>query len=130
MALGAAALARSLPAVAALLVVAGASGASVNAASGRAVLTWFPVQRRGFAMAIRQTAVPLGTAVAGITLPVLAARGGVPAVFAGLAAGCLGAAIASALGIREPPDRSRAHPEHHPAVPRRTHAPTLGGHPT
>jgi MFS family permease len=116
MALGAAALVRSLPAAAALLVVAGASGASVNAASGRAVLTWFPVQRRGFAMAIRQTAVPLGTAVAGITLPVLAARGGVPAVFAGLAAGCLGAAIASALGIREPPDR--------PAVAPRTPTPT------
>lgn len=104
-ALGAAALVRSLPAAGALLIAAGASGASVNAASGRAVLTWFPAQRRGFAMAVRQTAVPLGTAAAGVVLPVLAARGGVPAVFVGLAAGCLAAAVASAIWIREPPDR-------------------------
>jgi sugar phosphate permease len=88
-----------------LLVVAGASGASVNAASGRAVLTWFPATGRGTAMAIRQTSVPVGAAVAAVALPPIAAAGGVPAVFAALAATCLAAAVAVAAFIREPPDR-------------------------
>src|SRR5690349_4761039 len=78
-ALGAAAFARSPVLAGALLVAAGASGASVNAASGRAVLTWFPARQRGLAMAVRQTSVPLGTAAAAVGLPVLADRGGVPA---------------------------------------------------
>jgi MFS family permease len=104
-ALGAAALVRSPVAAGALLVAAGASGASVNAASGRAVLTWFPAQRRGLAMAVRQTSVPLGAAGAAVVLPALAGRGGVPAVFAGLAAGCVAAGVATAVWIREPPDR-------------------------
>jgi MFS family permease len=104
-ALGAAALVRSPVAAGALLVAAGASGAAVNAASGRAVLTWFPAERRGLAMAVRQTSVPLGAAVAAVALPVLADRGGVPAVFTGLAAACAATALASAVGIREPPGR-------------------------
>ena len=86
----------------ALLVLAGASGASVNAASGRAVLTWFPAQRRGLAMAVRQTSVPVGTALAAIALPPVAAAGGVPAVFLTLAGACLVAALAVAVWIREP----------------------------
>lgn len=107
-ALGAATFVRSPVAAGALLVAAGASGASVNAASGRAVLTWFPVHRRGLAMAVRQTSVPLGAAAAAVVLPLLAGRGGVPAVFAGLAAGCVVAAVATAVWIREPPDRPAA----------------------
>lgn len=107
-ALGAASLVRSPVAAGALLVAAGASGASVNAASGRAVLTWFPAQRRGFAMAVRQTSVPLGAAGAALVLPVLADRGGVPAVFTGLATGCVVAAVAAAVWIREPPARPAA----------------------
>ena len=105
LALGGAAFVRSPVAAGALLVAAGASGASVNAASGRAVLTWFPVHRRGLAMAVRQTSVPLGAAGAAVVLPALADRGGVPSVFAGLAAGCVLAAVATAVWIREPPDR-------------------------
>ncbi len=53
----------------ALLVVAGAGGASVNAASGRLVLGWFGARERGMAMGIRQTAQPLGVAAAGLLLP-------------------------------------------------------------
>ena len=102
-ALGAAALARSPWTAGALLVVAGASGASVNAASGRAVLTWFPTRRRGFAMAVRQTSVPLGAAAAAVGLPPVVARGGVPAGFAALAGVCLLGAVAAAVWIREPP---------------------------
>ena len=87
----------------ALLVVAGACGASVNAASGRAVLTWFPAAGRGTAMAIRQTSVPVGAAVAAVALPPIAGAGGVPAVFVALAVTCLAAAGAVAAFIREPP---------------------------
>jgi nitrate/nitrite transporter NarK len=62
-------------ALVALLVVAGASGASVNAASGRAVLGWFEPSERGFALGIRQTALPLGGAAAALFLPPIAASG-------------------------------------------------------
>jgi MFS family permease len=89
----------------ALLTLAGASGASVNAASGRAVLTWFPARRRGTAMAVRQTSVPLGAAAAAMVLPPIADVGGVPTVFAVLGGGCLIAALAVTAWIREPPDR-------------------------
>jgi MFS family permease len=92
-----------------LLVVAGACGASVNAASGRAVMTWFPAAGRGTAMAIRQTSVPVGAALAAVALPPIADAGGVPAVFAALAGTCLAAALAVATWIREPPGhRARA----------------------
>jgi sugar phosphate permease len=104
-ALGVLALVDNGVAAGALLVVAGSCGASVNAASGRAVLTWFPATGRGTAMAIRQTAVPLGAAVAAVALPPIADTGGVPAVFAALAVTCLAAAVAVAAFIREPPDR-------------------------
>jgi len=112
-ALGVAALLREPLAAGAALVVAGASGASVNAASGRAVLTWFPAERRGLAMAVRQTSVPLGAALAAVALPPIAGAGGVPAVFATLAATCLVTAVAVAVWIREPPGKatSGAKPE-------------------
>jgi MFS family permease len=95
-----------------LLAGAGASGASVNAASGRAVLTWFPTESRGMAMAVRQTSVPVGTAVAAVALPPIAGSAGVPAVLLTLAAACLTAAAAVAVWVREPPGRpaSRARP--------------------
>lgn len=102
-ALGGTSLVRDPVMAGALLMLAGASGASVNAASGRAVLTWFPVRSRGFAMAVRQTSVPLGAALAAVALPVVARAGGVPAVFAALALTCLLAACAVAVAIREPP---------------------------
>jgi len=104
-ALGATAFVAGPVGAAVLLVLAGASGASVNAASGRAVLSWFPRERRGLAMAVRQTAVPAGAALAAVGLPPIAARAGVPAVFLALAGLCLVAALAVAVWIREPPDR-------------------------
>jgi MFS family permease len=105
-ALGVAALLSNPLAAGALLVLAGASGASVNAASGRAVLTWFPNRRRGLAMAIRQTSVPVGAALAAVVLPAVAAAGGIPAVFLILSGTCLAAAVAVAIWVREPPGRA------------------------
>ena len=87
------------------LVVAGAAGASVNAASGRAVMSWFAAAQRGFALGIRQTAVPLGGAAAALVLPPVAAAGGLRAGILVLAGGCLLTALAGAAGLREaPPD--------------------------
>jgi MFS family permease len=105
---GAATISEPVPA-GGLLLLAGAAGASVNAASGRAVLTWFPAAGRGLAMAVRQTSVPLGAALAAVALPVLADRGGVPAVFGGLAAACLVVALAVGVWIREPPAPPTGH---------------------
>ena len=102
-ALGAAALVADPIAAGALLLLAGAAGASVNAASGRAVLTWFPTARRGLAMAVRQTSVPVGAALAAVALPPIAETGGIPTVFAALAAACLLVALAVACWVREPP---------------------------
>ena len=59
-----------------VFLAAGASTASVNAASGRVVLGWFPKEQRGVAMGIRQTAQPLGVGVAALGLPPLAERWG------------------------------------------------------
>ena len=108
-ALGATASASDPLVAGALLMLSGASGASVNAASGRAVLTWFPSRLRGTAMAVRQTSVPLGAAVAAVGLPAVAGAGGVPAVFTALALTSLLAAVAVAVAIREPPDAPPRH---------------------
>jgi sugar phosphate permease len=70
-----------------MLTLAGAAGASVNAASGRAVMSWFAPAQRGFALGIRQTAVPLGGAAAALFLPPAAAAGGVRAGLVVLAGG-------------------------------------------
>nr|WP_158891964.1 MFS transporter [Amycolatopsis anabasis] len=62
----------SLGSLFALFALAGATTASVNAASGRVVMGWFSVSERGVAMGIRQTAQPLGVGVAALGLPPLA----------------------------------------------------------
>jgi len=71
--LGVAAWVHPIALVAVLLGLAGAAAASVNAASGRVVMGWFPVSERGLAMGVRQTAQPLGVALAAAVLPVLGA---------------------------------------------------------
>lgn len=88
-----------------LLVVAGGAGASVNAASGRAVMSWFEPSQRGLALGIRQTALPLGGAAAAVALPPIADAGGTKAALLVLACLCLVTALAGAIGLREaPPD--------------------------
>jgi MFS family permease len=100
------AVAAAIPNTAALvvlLVLAGAFGASVNAASGRLVMGWFPARRRGFAMGIRQMALPLGTALAGLVLPPLADAHGArfallfPAIF------CTAGAVGVFWFVVDPP---------------------------
>ncbi|WP_317697486.1 MFS transporter, partial [Aeromicrobium sp. REDSEA-S32_B7] len=52
--------------LAACWFVAGVGVASSNAASGRLVVGWFPPERRGTAMGIRQAALPLGVGLAAV----------------------------------------------------------------
>jgi sugar phosphate permease len=87
----------------ATLVVAGAAGASVNAASGRAVLGWFPPAQRGFAMGVRQTALPIGAGVAAAVLPPLAAARGLDAAFLAMAGASGFAAVVVLVLVREAP---------------------------
>jgi sugar phosphate permease len=81
----------------------GALGAGVNSASGRAVMAWFGEEERGFALGIRQMAVPLGGAIAAISLPLLNEHISLRAAFYGLAVGCLAAAIVGAVLLRAEP---------------------------
>jgi sugar phosphate permease len=81
------------------LVVAGAAGASVNAASGRAVIGWFEPAQRGFAMGVRQTALPVGAGTAAAVLPPLAAVRGLDAAFVAMAVACLVSAAVVALVV-------------------------------
>jgi sugar phosphate permease len=93
----------SYPAIFALFTVAGMSGASVSAASGRAVMGWFAADERGFALGIRQTAVPLGWAVAALAVPLLVAAGGLRAGLMALGVGCLAGAAIGVVLLRDPP---------------------------
>jgi sugar phosphate permease len=61
-------------ALGAVLFVVGMAAACTGSASGRIVVGWFPPQRRGLAMGIRQMAQPLGVAVAAATVAVTADR--------------------------------------------------------
>jgi sugar phosphate permease len=83
------------------LVLAGAFGASVNAASSRAVMGWFPVHERGLALGVRQTAIPIGGAAAAAGLSWLASDGGTRLAFLVLGCGCLAGAAVAAVFIRE-----------------------------
>jgi sugar phosphate permease len=85
------------------LIVAGAFGASVNAASGRVVMGWFGDHERGLALGIRQTAIPIGGGVAALTLPWIADAHDTRVAFFVLAAGCAVGAVVAALFVREPP---------------------------
>jgi sugar phosphate permease len=85
------------------LAGAGLAGASVNAASGRAVMGWFPPAQRGLALGIRQTSVPLGGAAAALALPAIETSGGVRTALLALAGFTAFGALAGAYWMREPP---------------------------
>ncbi|MFC4374880.1 MFS transporter [Nocardia halotolerans] len=98
----AAALADDPVVFAALLFVGGIGAASSNGASGRLIVGWFPPDRRGVAMGIRQAAQPLGVGIGAITIPWVAQHHGIPAAMLvpSLLAGA--AAIGCLVGIVDP----------------------------
>jgi len=96
-------LADSALALGAGLAVAGVFGVSANAASGRAVVSWFARDERGLALGLRHMSTPLGGAAAAALLPVAADAGGLEAAFLALAAALAVGALAAFLGLRRPP---------------------------
>ena len=88
-------------------LVAGVGAASTNSASGRLVVGWFPPQRRGTAMGIRQTALPLGIGLASFIVPVTAEAQGLRAALLVPTIVCAAATVAVALLVVDPPRPTR-----------------------
>src|SRR5215218_9391527 len=86
-----------------LLGLASAAGSSVNSASGRAVMHWFGADERGFALGLRQASLPLGGALAAVTLPPIVGVSSLDGALVFLAVLCLVAAVGGALVIRDRP---------------------------
>lgn len=85
------------------LAIAGIGAAATNSASGRVVVGWFPPERRGIAMGIRQTGQPLGVGLAAGTVAVIAHHHGIgPALWVPTGAAVLSAAFV-ALVVLDPP---------------------------
>jgi sugar phosphate permease len=95
-------------ALALLLAAAGMLGASVQSASGRAVLHWFPPSQRGFALGIRQTAIPISGFAVSLFVPLVQHAGGTGWGFAALGIACLSGAAAG-VAIREGPVAAEEH---------------------
>ncbi|MCS3428587.1 MFS transporter [Leucobacter aridicollis] len=64
------------------LVASGAMSACINNASGRLIAGWFPIDKRGLAMGIRQTCQPVGMAVAALAVPAAANAWGITGALA------------------------------------------------
>ena len=90
------------------LFLAGAAAASANAASGRVVVGWFPAERRGLAMGIRQMAQPLGVGVAAVSMAVLAEQHGIRVALAVPAIAATLACVATAVVVKDPPRPPRS----------------------
>ncbi|MDP4333734.1 MFS transporter [Curtobacterium sp. A7_M15] len=101
-------------------LAAGMTCASTNAASGRVVVGWFPKERRGLAMGIRQMSQPLGVTLAAVTVPQLAEADGIRAALVLPVVLCAALAVLCAIGIANPPRPTRADaPVEHVANPYR-----------
>ena len=103
-ALAAAGLAPSPEPLVALLFLSGAGSAVVPIAGTRALFRAYGVDRRGWALGVRQMAVPLGGTVAALLLPGLVALGGIAAALFGSAVLVAGTGLffAGVAGAGEP----------------------------
>jgi sugar phosphate permease len=86
-----------------LIALAGATGSSVQSASGRAVMQWFAQAQRGLAFGIRQTAVPVGGLIGALVLPALAESHGIGAAFVFLGSLCFATSVVGVIVVRELP---------------------------
>jgi MFS family permease len=126
----AAAASADLAVTGAFLLLGGMAAASSNSASGRLVVGWFPPERRGLAMGIRQTAQPLGVGLGALVIPRLAQSHGIGVALLFPAVVCAVSAAVSAVGVLDPPRPAReqapqkdlANPYRGPSVLWRIHA--------
>ncbi|MFD0770081.1 MFS transporter [Bacillus sp. CGMCC 1.60114] len=63
-----------------ILLFAGVWYGTAQPGGSKAIVKWFPPQRRGLAMGIRQTGIPIGGALASSTLPFFFYKYGLPSV--------------------------------------------------
>jgi sugar phosphate permease len=91
------------------LLVAGFAGASVQSASGRAVMYWFGPAERGLALGIRQTAIPIGGFATALALPPIVRWGGVDWGIRTLGIACVVSAVFGWVLVR---DATRADDTH------------------
>lgn len=111
-----AALADTFGVLLAGLFLTGLFAASATGATGRAVMGWFGRAERGFVLGIRQTAIPLGGALAAVSLPAIAIATGLREALLTLAGFTLVAAVAGGVWLRDPPP-SEAPPGFHAPPP-------------
>jgi len=90
------------------LFMVGFLGGSINGASGRAVMGWFHEGERGFAMSVRQTAVPAGGGLGALVLPALVHDQGFAVAYGLLAALCVLSAGFAWVWLHEPPMQAGA----------------------
>ncbi|WP_406831017.1 MFS transporter [Pedococcus sp. KACC 23699] len=108
-------LASGTTSLAAALFLAGAAAASANAASGRVIVGWFPPERRGLAMGIRQMAQPVGVGVAAVSMAVVAdAHGVTAALWVPTAAAALAVALVAVVVLDPPRPPRRQQPADSP----------------
>ena len=99
----AAASMQSLVGVGVFLLLGGMAAASSNSASGRLVVGWFPPEKRGLVMGIRQTAQPLGVGLGALVIPRLAESHGVSVALVFPAVVCATSAVVCAVAVIDPP---------------------------
>lgn len=90
------------------LLLGGMAAASSNSASGRLVVGWFPPEKRGLVMGIRQTAQPLGVALGALVIPDLAEDHGIGVALLFPAAVCAVFAVICLLAVADPPRPPRS----------------------
>jgi sugar phosphate permease len=104
-ALAGAAYARGFAALLAFLFLMAAFAASTNTATGRAVTSWFARRERGFALGVRQTAIPLGGFAAAFAVSAVVDHWGLRASLLALGGLLLVAAVVAAVFMVEGPVR-------------------------
>jgi sugar phosphate permease len=91
-----------------LLLVTGFVNATSTPAGGKAVAGWFRGNERGLAMGMRQMGIPLGGAIAALTLPPLALRFGWRLAFVLAGAVAILVGFAALRFYKEPPGENLA----------------------
>ncbi|MCC7426210.1 MAG: MFS transporter [Alphaproteobacteria bacterium] len=84
------------------MALSGVGYALVNPSTAKAVMMWVPVHRRGLAMGLKQTGVPIGGIIAGI-LSSLSSRIGLEALLIGIGAASILTGLAYAALPEMPP---------------------------
>jgi sugar phosphate permease len=98
----------SLTGLALWFVLGGVGAGSTNSASGRVVVGWFPAHRRGTAMGIRQTGLPLGVGVAALLVPNVVEARGLSTTLLVTSAVCAVTTVLCAMLIVDPPRPTRS----------------------